>query len=152
VLALVALTVVACANGFPGGDPAPPIAIGVNSTHALSVVRILLCPGERVLSLALTRNVSTGVGFKAGPILWQLEATSTSTVATFGPGKPVAGFKTLVAPSLPISGDTVVQLHTTSTTTETAIDTLLEAAGSTTVSGQVLDAHLERVIVKNRCD
>jgi len=141
---------VACANGFPG-DPAPPVAFGVDSTHALSAVKILLCPGERVVSIALTRDVGTDAGFKAGPVLWRLEATSTSTVATFEPGKPLEGFKTLVPPSLPISGSIVVQLHTTSTTTEAGIDTVAEAADSTTLAGQILDTHLERLVIKNRC-
>jgi hypothetical protein len=151
LLVLLALTVVACANGF-AGDPAPPIAFGVDSTHALSAVKILLCPGERVVSIALARDVSTKPGFKAGPALWQLEATSASTVATFEPGKPVEGFKTLVAASPPISGVIVVQLRTTSTTAEAGIDTVAEAADSTTLAGQVLDAHLARLVIKNRCD
>jgi hypothetical protein len=150
LLALVALLVAGCANGFPG-DPAAPVAFDVNATHSLSAVKVLLCPGERVLSIAVTRNVTTNAVFKAGPVLWQIDAIGASTVATFEPGKPIAGFRVVVAPSLPITGRIGVDFRTTLTTTGAGTDTLAVPAGSTTLAGQVLDAQTERRVIKDRC-
>ena len=149
-LVFVAFLVAGCANGFPG-DPAPPIAFGVNATHALSELKVLVCPGERVTRITLTRDVSPNAVFKPGPVLWQIEATGKSTVATFAPNKPLAGFHTVAADSLPITGRIVVDVRTTSGTFDSGTDTTNVPADSILLSGQVLDSKLEQLVIKNRC-
>ena len=149
MLALVALLASGCAHGLPG-DPAPPIAFSVNASHALSAVKVLLCPRERVMSIVLSRDVGTDAA-KAGPILWWIDATGASTAATFEPGKLVEGFRTVVAASLPITGSIVADLRTTSATFEDVTDTSLAPAGSTLLSGQTLDSKLEQLVIKDRC-
>lgn len=149
-LVSVALLSAGCANGFPG-DPAPPIAFSVNATHALSAVQVLLCPGELVTSITLTRDVSSNAVAKPGPVLWQIQASGKSTLATFEPNKPIEGFHTVAAGSLPITGRIDVDVRTTSGTFDSGTDTSNVPADSILLSGQVLDNKLEQLVIKNRC-
>lgn len=146
----VALLLGACTNGIPA-DPGPPVAFEVDATHDLSAVQVVFCPGERVLSIAVSRDVSTNGPVKPGPVLWQLDATGTSTADTFNLGERIEGFRTTVPQSTPIVGRIAVELSTTLTTAEAGTDTASLQPNSMSLSGQILTNSVTKAFRKNRC-
>jgi hypothetical protein len=147
---VMAVLVGGCTNGFPG-DPGPPVAFEVDATHDLSAVEVVVCPGERVLSIAVTRDVSTNGPFKPGPVLWQLDATGSSTADTFHLAEPTEGFRTTVPESTLIVGRIGVELRTTLTTAEAGTDTADLQVNSMSLSGQMLSDSVAKAFRKNRC-
>jgi hypothetical protein len=144
----------ACKADIPFGDPAPPLAFEAAADQSLSTVEVLTCPGERVLRLTLTRDESTNGVLKPGAVLWEIAATSSSTVAIFQPAKPTAGFATITAPVLPLTGHIDIQVETTMTSMSAGISTDVLRTDAMTLGGAdrtKLTAGLEKTVRHNHC-
>lgn len=113
---ILALGLLASACTFFPGDPGPPIGVQGSGSDDLGAVLVLLCPGERVLSLTINQDNSGGSEIRPGRVLWKVEALEPSTQSEFLPGTEPPGFHTVVAPASAISGDVVVSVQTTSGT------------------------------------
>jgi hypothetical protein len=149
--AVAVLLLAGCRSGAPLGDPGDPVALGGTAIHSLSAVQLLACPGERVREISVATDVSTDGPPKVGVVVWRLEATGVSSASTFEPGVPVAGFQTLVTPTLPITGRIVVLMQTTLTSTESGTVTATLPVGSMSISGELLTPSTQKAFLRNRC-
>jgi hypothetical protein len=144
----------ACKADIPFGDPAPPLAFEAKAAQSLSTIEVLTCPGERVLRLTVSRDESTNGILKPGAVLWSIAATSSSTAAIFQPAKPTAGFATITAPVLPITGDVDIRVETTLTSMSAGISTAVLRTDAMTLGGAdrtKLTAGLEKTVRHNHC-
>jgi len=150
----IGLLAAACKADIPFGDPAPPLAFEAAADQSLSTIEVLTCPGERVLRLTLTRDEGTNGVMKPGAVLWEIAATSSSTAAIFHPAKPTAGFDTITAPVLPLTGDIDIEVKTTLTSMSAGISTDVLRTDAMTLGGAdrtKLTAALEKTVRHNHC-
>lgn len=98
------------------GDPGRPVAIQGSGSERLGAVLLLLCPGERVVSLQIGKDVGKGSEPKLGDVLWSVEAlepSQPSSLSEFLPGVEPRGFRTLVPAPLDLTGDVAISFWTT---------------------------------------
>jgi hypothetical protein len=119
LLVVVAALVSSC--GFVG-DPGPPIALVGTASHSLEAVAILKCSTERVLDVAVSRDVGKSV-VTPGETLWHVRATAQSAASLFYVDSLPPGFAVVTAAQGPLTGDLAITVRTTKYSWQVGITT-----------------------------
>jgi hypothetical protein len=110
-VALPGVSVLASCNSV--GEPGPPVAILGTGSSSLDRLAVLTCPGERVLRVAIARDIGNPIAVP-GATLWSIQSDGSSAASQFAvAGPPPPGFKVVVPATGPLSGRVVVLVTTT---------------------------------------